>query len=520
MSKGPMCRACHVERFFERVLYAPLGFRLVPWQRQVLREIYGTAEMETGRRRYEHAYIEVPKKNGKSFLVGGLPLYHLVMEVDHVGIPKAYGAAAAKDQAGLVYEAAQRLCNSNAELLKHLKVLPSTKRIVRRDGRGFYAVISADGDLQDGIEPSLAIYDEFHRWRTARARTLHDVLSAGMISRTEPLGIKITTAGDVYDSPLCWIEHERTRQLLEGSLKSDRFYGRMWGADATKLKADPTYWKTRAARAEANPSHEDNGGFLRDEAIQAMEEELGEPAYRRYHLNVWNQKAEKLIPMDAWTRCAQPTRPLLGRPCWLGLDLSETTAMTSLVALFPDDDGTYDVLPFFWLPEDRVHAIERRVKVNLQHWIKKGLLETTPGPTLEYEAVRKKIHWLREDFQVQQICYDPWNAKEFVKKLSDEGFLCVEVSQRIPMLSGPTKWLIDQILLGKLRHGGHEVLTWNADCATARVDANGNVAPTKEKLEAEGKRIDGISALLNACQQVMLRTAEDPYSRGAKLWAV
>ena len=44
----PQCRACKVERFFETVLYAPLGFSLLAWQRKVLRDLYGTVHAETG----------------------------------------------------------------------------------------------------------------------------------------------------------------------------------------------------------------------------------------------------------------------------------------------------------------------------------------------------------------------------------------------------------------------------------------------------------------------------------------
>ena len=79
----PQCRACKVERFFSEVLYPPLGYRLMDWQRKVLRGIYGNPDPITGLRRYRSAYISVGKKNGKSFLIGGLPLYHLLMENEH-----------------------------------------------------------------------------------------------------------------------------------------------------------------------------------------------------------------------------------------------------------------------------------------------------------------------------------------------------------------------------------------------------------------------------------------------------
>jgi phage terminase large subunit-like protein len=140
-SGKPQCRACKVERFFARVLYPPLGYRLLAWQKKVLRDIYGNVSLETGRRKYRTAYVSVGKKNGKSFLIGGLPIYHLLMEDERN--PEAYGAAAAKDQASLVFKAAAQLVAANTHLQSRLKVLPSTKRILRRDGGGFYPRWSA-----------------------------------------------------------------------------------------------------------------------------------------------------------------------------------------------------------------------------------------------------------------------------------------------------------------------------------------------------------------------------------------
>jgi phage terminase large subunit-like protein len=197
------------------------------WRRKVLRDIYGTVSPEDGRRRYRSAYISVGKKNGKSFLIGGLPLYHLLMEDERN--PEAYGAAAAKDQAGLVFKAAAQLVVANPELQARLQVVPSSKRIVRRDGAGFYAVLSADGDLQDGIEPSLSIRDEVHRWKTLRAETLRDVLVKGQISRQEPPGYPASprlarntsrSSGGASIS--------RPKKVLDGSLHSDTFYAAIW----------------------------------------------------------------------------------------------------------------------------------------------------------------------------------------------------------------------------------------------------------------------------------------------------
>ena len=500
-AKGPMCGGCRVVFFFRKILYRPLGFDLLAWQEAVLRGIFGPADIETGERLVQRAYIEVPKKNGKSFLIGGLPIYNLLME--GVVNPETYGCAAAKEQAGLVYKAAARLVNANPMLRTKLKVLPSTKRIIRRDHGGFYAVLSADGDLQDGIEPSLAVVDELHRWKTARARTLHDVLLAGTISRENPLVVQITSAGDVYESEICWEAHEQARLHLEGTVPQPRFYAAIYSANEERIKTDAHYWETRECRAEANPSHEDHGGFLRDAAIAGMLADLGESSYQRYHLGLWGQKVNRWTPMDAWKKCGVPLRQLVDRECWLGVDLSKTTDLCALLAVFPDPDGTIDVQPWFWLPEDRIPAIERRTHMDIQRWVRMGLITATPGNVVDYGSIRNQIDFCRETFHVQELCYDPWNATDFIQRLIDDGLRCVEIRQGGKTLSAPMKFLMEKILNHQIRHGGHEVLTWNADCLTVKTDTLGNICPAKDKLGREGKRIDGMAALVTALARII-----------------
>ena len=426
-ARGPVCRACRLENFFEYVLFRPKGLMLLAWQRKLLRELYGTVEIETGKPQYWRGYIEVPKKQGKSFLVAGLPLYHLTVE----GAERAetYGCASAKDQAGIVFRAAAYLCDGNPLLRDKLKILPSTRRIIQRKGYGFYAVISADGDIQDGIEPSLAIIDELHRWKTAKAKTLYEVVTKGTVSREQSMIVQITTAGDVTESPICHAEHEAARRVLAGQEKRGRLYAVICSADEQRITREQDYWKSREARVLANPSHEDHGGFLKDEKI-AEEIAKGKAAFLRYHLNIWDQKENRWLESGEWARGAVETRPVMRRRCYAGLDLSTTTDFTALALLFPDDsDGSYDVMGFCWIPKERVSTLENRLHVPLRKWIEEGLIEATPGDVVDYEAVEKKIAWAREDFELQEIDYDPWNATDLISRLAKAGYPCVKIPQ-------------------------------------------------------------------------------------------
>lgn len=496
----PYCLACKVERFFEEVLYKPIGFALLPWQRSILRDLYGTVD-DSGIRRYRRAYLSVAKKNGKSFLVGGLPLYHLLMENELK--PEAYGAAAAKDQAGIVFRAASELVRRNPMLTSRLKVNESTKRIIRKDGGGFYAVLSADGDIQDGIEPSLAILDELHRWKAAKAGTLYDVITKGTISRKEPLVVQITTAGEINDSPICWREHEYAQQVLSGSLRSDRFYARIWSADPQRVAKEPEYWRSREARVQANPSHEDNGGFLKDEAIvEELDKAIAVPAtqsaYLRYHLNIWAVSEERFISAADWAKCSAPLRSLVDRPCYVGVDLSSTIDLTAVVFVFPADDGTFDVKPHFFMAEDRVAERERQDRVPYATWAHQGYLTLCPGFAIDRRQVAECIKAGAEMYGLQEVCYDPWHGNELALDLIEAGMTCVKIPQSYGYLSEATKKLAELCAQGKIRHGDNPILNWNADCATVKPDKKDNIMLAKPDRQRSSKRIDGMAALVNA----------------------
>jgi len=518
----PQCRACKVERFFSEILYPPLGYRLLDWQRKVLRDLYGTVMPETGLRQYRHGYISVAKQNGKSFLFGGLPLYHLLME-DELN-PEAYGCAAAKDQAGIVFKAAARLVNANPDLRGRLRLLESTKRILRRDGGGFYCVLSADGDVQDGIRPSLLLRDEVHRWKTARAETLYDVTTKGQISRGEPLDLGISTAGAEYESPLWSREYESSKRILDGSLRADSSYVAIWEADARRIESDPDYWKSREALVAANPSHEDLGGFLQDSSIVGeLEKALAQPAerskYLRYHLNVpIKSQEDPVIDMAKWQLCGGGVDlrewpeydvdllirqwGLLDKPCWAGLDASWTTDLTAVVFVFPpvDKGDVWTLLPFFWMPRERVVELERICRVPYSAWIGQKFVEETPGNAIDLRAVVERIRWGREMFELREVPYDRFNFRTEAMNLVDEGIEAVEVPQGFLQLSHATKFLLSSYLDQKIRHANHPVFNWMASCLQLQYDHKDNCVPTKPERGKSAKRIDGLAATVDGPQ--------------------
>jgi phage terminase large subunit-like protein len=514
--------------FFEKVLrhtadsYWGKPFLLCPWEEEALCAIFGNLD-ENGNRVIELVYLEVPKKSGKTEFVAGIVL--LVLVLTNTPGCQVYGAAAATRQALNVYRAACKMVEQSPVLKQRLRIMRGTNRIVKRnDPDSFYAAVAADGDFGDGVNPAFTVADEVHRWKTRKQLENWDVLSNGGITRKQTLTIAITTAGVQKDSPLAWRLHEKTRKIREGIVSDRKFYGRIYAADKTDDPSKPETW------IKACPSLKENGGFLDISKIRekyeshAAEGDL--TSFKRYFLNIWDEKSDRAIDMVKWDAGAGPwvarglmpkapediVRPLhpevlrhfIERRCWAGVDISMALDLTAVAFVFPcEAEDEYDVLPFFWLPEAAVRKRELRDGMPYGQWAREGFLELSPGEVITGRAVRERLEWGSRMFDLQKICWDPYNSRELSVPMSEEGYPCQEIRQGYSTLNEPTKKLLKLVAQGGLHHGGHPVLRWNASCACTISNGTDLVMFDKPDREKESSRIDGIAAVTDALRGII-----------------
>jgi phage terminase large subunit-like protein len=387
------------------------------------------------------------------------------------------------------------------------------------------------------------VADEVHRWKTRKHRENWDVLSKGGITRTTTLTWAITTAGVQKDSPLAWNLHEKTRRIQQGIVSDPRFFGRIYGADREDDPGDPKTW------IKANPSLIENGGFLDKEKIRReYESAVAEgdlTSFKRYFLNMWDQREDRAIQLADWDACPKewraqgllPKMPedklralphdmlkrFIERKCWAGVDLSSTTDLTAIAFVFLDPRSTldgsgeaagiethYEALLFFWMPQDSVRKRELRDGMPYSRWADEGFLELAEGKVIDYRDMQKRLEWGREMFDLQEICWDPWNSRNVSAPMIEEGYKCVEVGQNFRDLNAPTKKLLELIAQRRIHHGGHPVLRWNASCASL-LELNDNKRFRKPEREKESSRIDGIAAIVDALFQAMLHESDTQF---------
>jgi phage terminase large subunit-like protein len=228
---------------------------------------------------------------------------------------------------------------------------------------------------------------------------------------------------------------------------------------------------------------------------EARESPAKENSFRRYRLNQWTQQDVRWISLEKWDACSGPLSDLEGRPCFAGLDLSSTTDITALVLVFPGDEDRYDVLPFFWVPEEGASNRERRDRVPYLRWIRTGHIEATEGNVVDYDRIRKRINGLGERYHIQEIAIDRWNATQLATQLMGDGVEVVEFGQGYASMNWPCKKLEELVLAGRIAHAGHPVLRWMAGNVSIETDAADNWKPSKKR---SSERIDGIVALVMA----------------------
>ena len=474
--------------------WAGQPFELIDWQEQIIRDLFGILK-PNGYRQFNTAYVEIPKKMGKSELAAAIAL--LLTCGDGEERAEVYGCAADRQQASIVFEVAADMVRMCPSLNRRVKILTASKRIVYEPSNSFYQVLSAEAYSKHGFNIHGVIFDELH---TQPNRKLFDVMTKGSgDARMQPLYFLITTAGTDTNS-ICYETHQKAVDIIEGRKKDPTFYPVIYGASESDDWTDPKVWK------KANPSLGITVGIDKVKAAcESAKQNPGEEnSFRQLRLNQWVKQAVRWMPMDKWDKCAFAVdeSELEGRICYGGLDLSSSTDITAFVLVFPplDEDDKYIILPYFWIPEDNLTLRVNRDHVPYDVWERQGTLQTTEGNVIHYGFIEKFIEQLGERFNIREIAFDRWGAVQMVQNLEGMGFTVVPFGQGFKDMSPPTKELMKLTLEEKLAHGGHPVLRWMMDNIFIRTDPAGNIKPDKEK---STEKIDGAVATIMALDRAI-----------------
>ncbi|MCL1878004.1 MAG: terminase large subunit [Defluviitaleaceae bacterium] len=469
-------------------------FELIDWQEQIIRDIFGIMK-PNGYRQFNTAYIEIPKKQGKSELAAAVALLLACGDFEHGG--EIYGCASDRQQASIVFDVACGMVEQCSALKSRIKPILSQKRLVYKPLNSFYQVLSAEAFSKHGLNVHGVVFDELHAQPN---RQLYDVMLHGSgDARKQPLFFLISTAGTDRHS-ICWEVHQKAEDIIQGRKVDPNFYPVIYGAP------DDADWTDEKVWAASNPSLGITVDIekLRSACESAKSNPAEENLFRQLRLNQWVKQSLRWMPMEKWDACVFPVdaESLRGRVCYGGLDLSSTTDITAFVLVFPpeDENDLFQIMPFFWMPEDNISLRVKRDRVQYDVWEKQGFMYTTEGNVVHYGFIENFIDELNAKYNIREIAFDRWGAVQMVQNLEGLGLTVVPFGQGFKDMSPPTKELMKLTLEQKLAHGGHPVLRWMMDNIFVRTDPAGNIKPDKEK---STERIDGVVATLMALDRAI-----------------
>ncbi|HEY1603863.1 MAG TPA: terminase TerL endonuclease subunit, partial [Pirellulales bacterium] len=501
--------ADHAASFFPRFLrhskgrFAGQPFELLDFQRdQLVKPLFGwKLPGKQALRRFRKAYVEWAKKNGKSTIAAGLALY--LLTGDGEPGPEVYCAAVDRDQASIVFRECAQMVIKSPELKREVRLIPSTRSIVLPDGSGRLQALSADVENKEGKNIHALIFDELH---AQTGDGLWNTLRYAFAARQQPLLFAITTAGFNRRS-LCWQVREYAQRVHAGKVHDNSQFTMICAA------ADGDDWSKESTWRKANPSLgvTINLADFRADFEEARHSPARENAWRRYRINQWVTQESRFIPMEHWKQCAggATAEELRGRECMGGLDLASTRDLTSLYLLFPDGEGGFDSLVYFWCPLDSIRERSRKDQVPYDLWHKAGLLRATEGTAMDYAVVRRDINQLADIYGIKDLAVDRlFQGAQLSMELAADGLNVIAFGQGFYSMAAPTKEFERLVVTHKLRHTNHEVLNWMAENMAVSQDPAGNLKPDKKK---SSEKIDGVVAGIMALGRAMVdQQPEDP----------
>jgi phage terminase large subunit-like protein len=466
--------------------WAGQKIQLEPFQLFIFSAIFGWVKKSDKFRRYNVAYVECPRKNGKSQVAAMIGLYMLAADGEKGS--EVYSGATSEKQALEVFRPAWMMMHHNEDFKDHLNISlsgnPKNPTSIYRlyDMSRFEPMIGKPGF---GSSPHCAIIDEYHEHRTSEQ---FDNMNTGMGAREQPLMLVITTAGTDTSSP-CYDLHLRAIKVLEKTISDDNMFSIIYGIAPSDDFKDFEVWK------KANPNYgvSVNKDYLYRKYTEAMTDASKQNINLCMHLDHWMNAGVAWMNMVKWEACKDTTLKLEdfnGQPCYAAFDLASKIDISSLVLVF-EHNGGYAAFAKHYLPEETVQLAGNE---HYDKWVKQGFIIQTPGARTDFKYIEDDLKAINSDHPICELAYDPRESTYLINNVMEwlGPEKCIEITQGPALMSEPMKEVEALIYDCKLWHNGDPVLTWMMGNIVKRQGRNtGPVKyyyPTKERNE---NKIDG-----------------------------
>lgn len=481
--------------------YQGSKFILEPWQHFIIANLFGWLRVGSEVRRFTRAYVEVPRKNGKSTLASAIALYGLI--ADNEAAAQVYSVATKLDQASIVFEESYRQCNASKWLLEGgvEPFFSKNNRVIRFDN-SIYKPLEWNPEKQDGLNTHFAIVDEYHAHQTDEA---YNVIRNSMGARVQPMLFTITTAGFRITSP-CYKHRQHCVNVLNGRIQDDDLFTIIYTLDETDDWKDMRVWP----KANPNWNISVRPEFVQQALTEAMQSGTKEVEFKTKLLNVWTDAADVWIKDEDWRSILVDNDEAEGA-CYAGLDLASVSDFTALTLFWPN---SMYMKTYYFLPEDALKVRNDQAGDSIRQWARDKHIVTTPGNVQDYEYIYLKILELQEVYDIELLAYDKWNSNSLIIKLEQNGVNCAPYRQTISYMSPPTKELERLIRNKTLIYQTNPVTRWMIANVALEKTPEGNIKINKKK---SADKVDGPVSMVMALgswmatQQEQANTVEQDF---------
>lgn len=463
------------------------AFQLDEWQERVIRRIYGPRHAD-GRRIVNQVVMLLPRGNRKTSLASAISLLHFIgpERVDH---GEAIFAAVDRKQAGRAFREALGIVSADKRVKNALRIYDahnSQKKLYYPAADTTLEVISGDAGPQHGSTPNFVLADEIHIWPN---RLLWEALTTGLDKSDDQMLVVATTAGRGQET-LAWEVINDARKVATGDVDDPSILPVLFEAHHDADWQDEKLWhKVNPGLRHGYPSLD---GFRRH--AKRAQRSFGEKqSLRQLKLNIWlEESADPFVEMVVYDEGKLPIDldSLTEEDCYLAVDLSSTIDLTVIVACWRRN-GSYIIHPWFYCPRDRLlkgddSSGDKYVKwanpdgesfIDGEHFI-----EATEGAVVDFQVIEDRIIELCERFNVREINFDPYLARQVQPKILEKGLPAVDFRQ-VPSLMMPAYHELERAILAReVQHGGHPVLRHCFENVAVRRNPQGHVSQfTKAK---------------------------------------
>jgi phage terminase large subunit-like protein len=488
--------------FFETVLRlpdmvdedgVPVPFLLKPWQAFVIGSLFGWVN-ERGKRRFREAYLEIGKGNGKTPMAAGVGLLGLMADGERAA--EIYAAAAAQEQAAILFKDAVRIVDATPDLVG----TPESPGPITRSGGehvwelkhaaslSTFKMLSRESGSRSGQRPHMGLLDELHEHPNGETSVK---VRAGAKRREQPLFFEITNSG--FDrTSVCWHHHEHSRKVVEGTIDDPHWFAYVCALDEGD---DPLVDESCWVKANPNLGVSIQQEYLRRQVQTAVHMPSEANMVLRLNFCVWTQAESRYFNQARWQACGAsvPEGELDGALCYAALDAGQTDDLSAFARTWWLNDGRVAVAMRYWIPRA---ALEKHPHRPYAMWERAGLLTVTDGEVADYERIEQDVYDLCRESGVLECGYDKRFLGQMAQRLTGAGLTMVDVPQGF-FLNEALRKLNTLVVDGDLCHGGDPVLSWMADNAVVRFGRNQEIRLDKDQSK---DKIDGIAALTMAVQ--------------------